>query len=84
MAGCKQRPSDLTILLQELNMRQCLHVQITDSAITVRDSYKKVKEQQRTVIGKDLLGANSQNADTSVSALTAMLQKNPACLCLLP
>jgi hypothetical protein len=53
-------------------MRQCLHVQITDSAITVRDSYKKVKEQQRAVIGKDLLGANSQNADTSVSALTAM------------
>ena len=63
-------------------MRECLHVQITDSAITVRDSYKKVKEQQRTVIGKDLPGANAQNADTSVSALTAMLQKNPACLCL--
>ncbi len=43
MAGCKQRPSDLTILLQELKMRQCLHVQITDSAITVRDSLKKLK-----------------------------------------
>jgi hypothetical protein len=60
MAGCKQRPSGLTIVLQELKMRECLQCKLHDSAITVRDSYKKVKEQQRTVIGKDLPGANSQ------------------------
>jgi len=41
MAGCKQRPSGLTILLQELKMRQCLHVQITTKEWCDREEIRR-------------------------------------------